>query len=97
MKIGVEQIMANTSSAKKKIRVIERRRVFNKARLAKIRTYVKNVEDSIEDKDNETVLKAFKEAQPLVHSGVSKGVINKKAAARKISRLNRKIKNFSNK
>lgn len=89
--------MANTTSAKKKIRVIERRRVFNKARLAKIRTFLKNVEDSIEEGKSEGAVKAFREAQPLVHSGVNKGVFNKKTAARKLSRLNRKIKILSNK
>ena len=88
--------MANTSSAKKKIRVIERRRVFNKTRLAKIRSFLKNVEDAIHEGKSEGAIKAFREAQPLIHSGASKGVINKKTASRKLSRLNRKIKILSN-
>jgi small subunit ribosomal protein S20 len=84
--------MANHKSAEKRIRQTERRTAVNKARVSRIRTFVKKVETAIESGDKEAARAAFTEAQPELHRGISKGVIHKNTVARKLSRLSTRIK-----
>lgn len=84
--------MANHKSAKTRIRRNERRRVINGARRGRVRTHIKKVEAAIEAGDKEAAAAALKAAQPEIHRGVSKGVLHKNTASRKISRLNAAIK-----
>ena len=56
--------MANTRSAKKMVRKIERRTEVNKARRSRVRTYVRKVEEAIESGDKAAAQKALVEAQP---------------------------------
>ena len=84
--------MANTKSAKKKVRQIQHRVAVNKNRVGKIRTSLKKVESAIESKDKKAAAEALKVAQPEVMRGVTKGVLKKNTAARKISRLAARIK-----
>lgn len=79
--------MAQHQSAKKRIRRNERRRVINGNRIGRIRTYVKAVETAIEDGDAVAAKDALKAAQPEIHRGVTKGVVHKNTANRKLSRL----------
>ena len=83
--------MANTSSAKKRIRRDERRSHINISRRSRIRTYIKRVEAAIEEGDKDAASAALKEAQPEMMRGVSRGVYKKNTAARKISRLSHRI------
>ena len=87
--------MAQHKSAKKRIVRNEKRRVINHARISRIRTFVKKVENAIAAGDKELAAQALKMAQPELHRGVSKGVIVKNTAARKISRLSKNIKALS--
>lgn len=84
--------MANHQSAKKRIRRNERRRVINHARIARIRTFVKKVEEAISAGDKNVAQAALKEAQPEMQRGVSRGVLHKNTVSRKISRLNARVK-----
>ena len=84
--------MANHQSAKKRIRRNERRRVVNHARMSRIRTFVKKVEKAIESGDAEAATAAFKVAEPELARGVTKGVVHRNTASRKISRLSQRIK-----
>ena len=87
--------MANNDSAKKRIRRNNRKSDINGARIARIRTYIKKVELAIAGGDTNSAeenLKSF--VQPELYRGVSKGVINKKTAARKLSRLQHRVKNL---
>lgn len=79
--------MANHKSAEKRIRQTERRTEVNRARRSRIRTSVKDVELAIASGNAETAKAALKAAQPELMRGVSKGVVAKNTAARKISRL----------
>lgn len=84
--------MANHASSKKRIRRNERRAVINGDRRGRIRTFIKKIELAIEDgnaKDADTALRA---AQPEIQRGVAKGILKKKTASRKISRLSARIK-----
>jgi small subunit ribosomal protein S20 len=84
--------MAHHKSAKKRIRRNHRREEINGARIGRIRTFVKKVETAIANGDQAAANVALREAQPELQRGVSKGVLHKNTAARKISRLNQRIK-----
>ena len=83
--------MANTPQAKKRIRRNDRRAEINGARVSRIRTFVKQVEAAIAAGDKATAETAIRRVQPELLRGVSKGVIHKNTAARKISRLTKRI------
>jgi len=79
--------MANTSSAKKATRKIERRTEVNRARRSRMRTFVKKLEDALKSGDKVAATEAFKGAQPEIMRAAQKGVIHKNTASRKVSRL----------
>ena len=78
--------MANVPSAEKRNRQRIKRRARNQFHLTTMRTYVKRVRTAIEAKDGK-VGELLKAAIAVIDKAASKGVIDKKAAARKISRL----------
>jgi small subunit ribosomal protein S20 len=83
--------MANTPQAKKRIRRNTRRAAVNRNRVSRIRTFVKQVEAAIEAGDKAGALAAISQVQPELARGVSKGVLHKNTAARKFSRLTRRV------
>ena len=83
--------MANTPQAKKRIRRNDRRAEINGARVSRIRTFVKQVEAAIAAGDKDSAQTAIRRVQPELLRGVSKGIIHKNTAARKISRLSKRI------
>jgi len=83
--------MANTPQAKKRIRRNRRRTDINRNRVSRIRTFVKQVEAAIEAGDKAQALAAIGKVQPELARGVAKGVFHKNTAARKFSRLTRRI------
>jgi len=80
--------MAHHKSAKKRIRVSERKRVRNKAALTKMRTLIKTVLDS---KDAEKAQVVLKEAVSYIDKTASKGRLHKNTAARNKSKLTRYV------
>ena len=87
--------MANTPSAKKRIRTILRKTDINKSRRSRIKTFIRKVEDAIESKDAKSAMDSLKAAQPEIMRGVTKGIFHKNTASRKISRLSSRIKAIS--
>jgi len=87
--------MANSPQAKKRARQIERRTEVNKARRSRIRTFLRRVEDAITGGDQTVAATALKAAQPEIQRGVTKGVLHKNTASRKISRLSARIKSMA--
>ena len=83
--------MANTPQAEKRIRRNDRRAEINKARVSRIRTFVKRVESAIETGAKEAAVAALAAAQPEMMRGVSKGVLHKNTVSRKISRLSKRV------
>lgn len=79
--------MANSKSAKKRIRVAERRRERNKPHRTRARTFVKKAQEAIAAGDAATSLEAVRAAISTLDSVASKGVIHKNNAARRKSRL----------
>ena len=84
--------MANTPQSKKRVRQIERRTEVNKARRSRIRTFLRKVEEAIASGDQAAATAALRTAQPELMRGVTKGVLHKTTAARKMSRLAARVK-----
>jgi small subunit ribosomal protein S20 len=84
--------MAHHKSAKKRIRQTERRTEVNRARVSRIRTFVKKVELAIASGDAEAAKVALHEAEPQMMKGVQGGVLHKNTASRKVSRLSARVK-----
>ncbi len=84
--------MANTPQAKKRARQNEARFQVNKMRRSRIRTSLKAVEVALGAGDKDAAAAALKAAQPELMRGVTKGVVHKNTAARKMSRLAARVK-----
>jgi small subunit ribosomal protein S20 len=83
--------MANTPQAKKRIRRNATRAAINGARVGRIRTFIKAVESALDSGERDAAAKALKAAQPELARGVARGVIHKNTAARKFSRLSKRV------
>jgi small subunit ribosomal protein S20 len=86
------QKVANTSSAKKRVRQSVQRTALNRSRVSRIRTFLRKLEDAIEKGDAAGAQYAFVAAEPELRRGVTKGVLHGNTVSRKISRLSRKVK-----
>jgi small subunit ribosomal protein S20 len=83
--------MANTPQAKKRIRRNNRRAEINGIRVSRIRTFVKQVESALAAGDKDKAQEAIRRVQPELARGVAKGVVHKNTAARKFSRLTKRV------
>jgi small subunit ribosomal protein S20 len=83
--------MANTKSAKKATRKIARRTEVNKARRTRMRSALRNVEDAIANGNKTAAQAALVAAEPALMRAARKGIVHKKAASRKVSRLTHRI------
>ena len=88
--------MANTASAKKANRVIERRTAVNKARRTRMRSSWRTVEEAIAAGDAAAAAKALRAAEAETMRSVSKGVVHKNLGSRKVSRLAKRVGAISN-
>lgn len=84
--------MANTASARKRIRQTAKRTERNKARKSRMRTFVKKVEAACTSGDKAAAAEALRLAQPELQRAAGKGVIHRNTVSRKISRLAARIK-----
>lgn len=87
--------MANTLQSQKRARQAQHRTDINKARRSRIRTFLRKVEEAIATGNADAASEALKAAQPELMRGVTKGVVHKNTAARKMSRLSARIKALS--
>ncbi|HUZ71371.1 MAG TPA: 30S ribosomal protein S20 [Stellaceae bacterium] len=84
--------MATHPSAEKRFRQTERRTAVNRARLSRVRTFIKKVESAIAAGDKAAAREAFALAAPEMQRGITKGVLHKNTVGRKLSRLSARIK-----
>jgi small subunit ribosomal protein S20 len=84
--------MANTSSAKKAARQALRRAEVNKARKSRVRTYLRKVDEAISSGDAGAAQAALKVAEPELMRASQKGVMHKRTASNKVSRLVARVK-----
>ena len=89
--------MANTASARKRIRQNERRTVRNKARTSRMRTFIKAVETAIAGGEHDAAAEVLKQAQPEMQRAAGKGVVHRNRVARKLSRLSARVKALGSK
>jgi small subunit ribosomal protein S20 len=87
--------MANTSSAKKAARQMIRRTEVNKARRSRVKSDVRSVEEAIKSGDRTKAEAALKTSAPLLARTAQKGMMHKKTASRKVSRLTKRVKAMS--
>ena len=83
--------MANTTQARKRVRQTARRTAVNRSRMSRIRSFVRAVEDAIRQGDKDAAARVLRAAQPEIARGAKTGVMQRNAAARKTSRLARRI------
>jgi small subunit ribosomal protein S20 len=83
--------MANTPSAKKAVHKIARRTQVNRSRRSQMRTYVRKVEEAIAAGDSNRAAEALRAVQPLIMRAAQKGILHANTAARKVSRLSRRV------
>jgi small subunit ribosomal protein S20 len=83
--------LANHKSALKRARQNELSRLRNKAVKTRVKSIVKDVRFSVEESSNEDVMAKLIAAQTLIDKASKKGVLHKKTAARKISRLSKLV------
>jgi small subunit ribosomal protein S20 len=84
--------MAQHKSAEKRARQTKKRTDVNRARRSTVRTAVKKLETAISGGDKAAAQAALKAAQPELDKSVSKGVVKRGTASRKLSRLNARVK-----
>ena len=84
--------MANSPQALKRVRQTERRTAVNKARRTRMRGFIRKVEEAIASGEHDQAAAAFKAAQPEIMRSVTKGILHKNTASRKISRLAKRVK-----
>ncbi len=87
--------MANVASAEKRNRQRLKRRARNLFHLSTMRTYVKRLRSAIDAKDAGTAKEALAAATRILDKAAQQGVIPKKTAARKISRLTLSVRKLS--
>ena len=87
--------MANTKSAKKAVRKIERRTVVNRARRSRMRTFLRKVEEALAAGDAKLAADALNSAAPELMRAAQHGVVDKNTASRKVSRLTARVKALS--
>jgi small subunit ribosomal protein S20 len=84
--------MANTSSAKKAVRQMIRRTEVNKSRRSRVKSEVRVVEEAISSGDHAKAEAALRAAEPVLVRSAQQGIMHKKAASRKVSRLAHRVK-----
>lgn len=84
--------MANTASARKRIRQTEKRTLRNRARKSRVRTFLRKVEQAIAGGNADAAREALRIAQPELQRAATKGVLHRNTVARKLSRLSSRIK-----
>lgn len=86
--------MANTHSAKKATRKIARRARVNGDRISRVRTFIRKVDEAVASGDQQAAATALKAAQPELMRAAQKGVLHKRTASRKVSRLAAQVKSL---
>jgi small subunit ribosomal protein S20 len=87
--------LANHKSAIKRARQNEMRRLRNKSVKTRVKSIVKDVRLSVDESSKEDALKKLDMAKSNIDRAAQKGVIHKKTASRKISRLSKLVNTIS--
>ena len=83
--------MPNTKSAIRRVRRVKKQTRVNRIRKSKYKTAVKQMEIHLEGKEKEKAKKYFPKFQSILMQVAKSGVLSKNTAARKISRISKRI------
>lgn len=86
--------MAHSLSAKKRVRQNEKRRMLNRSRKSMVKTLVKRFEQAITSGNLESAQQEYAKIVKTLDKVASQGTLHKKTAARKKSRLSKKLNNL---
>lgn len=86
--------MANHKSAIKRARQNEIRRLRNKSSKTRVKKITKDVRLAADEKSTDAALNKLNTAKSIIDNAAKKGVIHKRTASRKISRLSRLVNNI---
>jgi small subunit ribosomal protein S20 len=87
--------LANHKSALKRARQNEQRRLRNKSLKTRVKNIVRDVRLSVNESSKEDARNKLDMAKSNIDRAAQKGVIHKKTAARKISRLSKLVNTIS--
>ncbi len=87
--------MANHKSALKRVRQSEIKRVRNMGYKTRVKHAVKEVRTAVADNSTEQAKESLIKAVSIIQKTSSKGVIHKRKASRKVSRLTRQVNQLS--
>ena len=83
--------MPNTKSAIRRVRRVKKQTQINRIRKSKFKSAIKKMDSLIKSKEKEKAKKYFSKFQSILMQVAKSGIINKNTAARKISRISKKI------
>jgi small subunit ribosomal protein S20 len=83
--------MPNTKSAIRRVRRVKNQTLINRIRKSKYKNAVKQMDLLIKSKDKEKAKKFFSKFQSILMQVAKSGVVNKRTASRKISKISKKI------
>ena len=85
--------MPNTKSAIRRVRRVKQQTQVNRIRKSKYKNTIKKMDLLLKAKEKEKAKKFFPKFQSILMQVAKSGVINKRTASRKISRISKKLKN----
>ena len=83
--------MPNTKSAIRRVRRVKKQTQTNRIRKSKYKKAIKQMEIYIKSKDKDKIKKYFPKFQSILMQVAKSGVVSRKTASRKISRISKKI------
>ena len=83
--------MPNTKSAIRRVRRVKKQTQINRIRKSKYKNAVKQMELLLKSNEKEKAKKYFSKFQSILMQVAKSGAVSKKTAARKISRVSKKI------
>ena len=87
--------MANIKSAKKRIKVIDKKTALNRVRKSQVKTAIRRFEEAVNAGNVEEATQRFQFAQKKISQVASKGTIHKNASSRKLAKLSQKLNSMN--
>ena len=84
--------MPNTKSAIRRVRRVKKQTQVNRIRKSKYKNAIKQMDLLLKSGDKSKAKKYFPKFQSILMQVAKSGVVNKKTASRKVSKLSKKIK-----
>ena len=88
--------MPNTKSAKRKVKKVAKQALINKFWKRRYKLAIKKMETILKKNNKKEIQSYYSKFQSELMKAAKNGVIKKKSASRKISRISKKIKNLKN-